>query len=43
MASAQVSRDGDILHIRGELDFDSVAALWETTEALFADNQSKLG
>ncbi len=37
MASAQVSRDGDILHVRGELDFDSVAELWETTEALFTD------
>ncbi len=37
MASARVSRDGDILHVRGELDFDSVAELWATTEALFAD------
>ncbi|MDG4554335.1 MAG: STAS domain-containing protein [Candidatus Competibacter sp.] len=36
MASAQVSRDGDTLRVRGELDFDSVADLWEATEALFA-------
>ncbi|MCB1825317.1 MAG: STAS domain-containing protein [Candidatus Competibacteraceae bacterium] len=37
MAPARVSRDGDILRVQGELNFDSVAALWETTEALFAD------
>ncbi len=37
MASARVSRDGDILRVQGELNFDSVAELWETTEALFAD------
>lgn len=37
MASARVSRDGDILRVQGELNFDSVAELWKTTEALFAD------
>ena len=35
MAEATAERDGDTLRIRGELDFDSVASLWETTRDLF--------
>lgn len=35
MAEASVERDGDTLHVHGELDFDSVAHLWETTGSLF--------
>jgi phospholipid transport system transporter-binding protein len=31
MAEASAQRDGDTLHVQGELDFDSVADLWETT------------
>jgi phospholipid transport system transporter-binding protein len=33
MASATAERDGDTLRVRGELDFDTVADLWATTEA----------
>ena len=33
MASAAAERDGDTLRVRGELDFDTVADLWATTEA----------
>ncbi|HPE74372.1 MAG TPA: STAS domain-containing protein [Candidatus Competibacter sp.] len=33
-SSARISRDGDILRVQGELDFDSVAELWETSETL---------
>lgn len=33
MASATTERDGDTLRVRGELDFDTVADLWATTEA----------
>ena len=36
MATATTNREGEILYIRGELDFDSVATLWSTTESLFA-------
>ena len=35
MAEATAERDGETLRIRGELDFASVARLWETTRALF--------
>ena len=35
MAEASAERDGDTLHVQGELDFDSVAHLWETTGSLF--------
>lgn len=35
MAVATANRDGDTLHIQGELDFDSVTRLWEITESLF--------
>jgi phospholipid transport system transporter-binding protein len=35
MAEASAERDGDTLHVHGELDFDSVAHLWETTGSLF--------
>lgn len=35
MAKATVSRDGDTLRVQGELDFDSVADLWETAGSLF--------
>ncbi len=38
MAAATASRDGDTLRIQGEMDFNSVAHLWETTAALFAAN-----
>ena len=37
MAEATAERDGDTLRVQGDLDFDSVAALWNATEALFAD------
>ncbi len=33
MPTATAERDGDTLHVRGELDFDSVADLWATSEA----------
>ena len=33
MARATAERDGDTLRVRGELDFDTVADLWATTEA----------
>ena len=33
MASATAERDGDTLRVRGELDFDTVADMWATTEA----------
>ncbi|MDG4605006.1 MAG: STAS domain-containing protein [Candidatus Contendobacter sp.] len=36
MATATTDRDGETLRIRGELDFDSVAELWNATESLFA-------
>lgn len=36
MATATVERDGDILRVRGELDFDSVAELWTAANPLFA-------
>ena len=36
MAEATAERDGDTLWIQGDLDFDSVAALWNSTESLFA-------
>ncbi len=36
MAVATAERDGDTLRVRGDLDFDSVAALWHETESLFA-------
>ena len=35
MAEATAERDGDTLWIQGDLDFDSVAALWNSTESLF--------
>ncbi|MFZ1828930.1 MAG: STAS domain-containing protein [Candidatus Competibacteraceae bacterium] len=35
MTEATAERNGDTLHIQGELDFDSVAGLWETTRSLF--------
>lgn len=35
MAEASAERDGDTVHVHGELDFDSVAHLWETTGSLF--------
>ncbi|MFZ1641946.1 MAG: STAS domain-containing protein [Candidatus Contendobacter sp.] len=36
MAVATAERDGDTLRVRGDLDFDSVVALWHATESLFA-------
>lgn len=36
MATATTDRDGETLRIRGDLDFDSVAELWNATESLFA-------
>lgn len=36
MATTTTDRDGETLCIRGELDFDSVAELWNATESLFA-------
>lgn len=35
MAAATAERDGDTLRVCGDLDFDSVAVLWEATESLF--------
>ena len=35
MAEASARREGDAVHVQGELDFDSVARLWEITESLF--------
>ena len=35
MAKASIQRDGATLHVCGELDFDSVADLWDTTGSLF--------
>lgn len=37
MAVATADREGDTLRVRGDLDFDSVAVLWNATESLFAD------
>ena len=36
MAEATAERDGDTLRVQGELEFDSVVALWNATESLFA-------
>ena len=36
MGAAAAERDGDTLRVRGELDFASVAELWEATESLLA-------
>jgi phospholipid transport system transporter-binding protein len=36
MAAATAERDGDTLRVQGDLDFDSVAALWGATASLFA-------
>ena len=38
MAAATAEREGDTLRVRGDLDFDSVAALWNATESLLADD-----
>ena len=35
MVTATATRAGDTLHVHGELDFASVAALWETTRPWF--------
>ncbi len=35
MTATMVERNGETLHIRGQLDFDSVAELWDATESLF--------
>ena len=35
MATATAEREGDTLRVQGDLDFDSVAALWKATESLF--------
>ncbi len=35
MAEATVRREGETLHVHGELDFDSVTGLWEATKAQF--------
>ncbi|MFO1372160.1 MAG: STAS domain-containing protein [Candidatus Competibacteraceae bacterium] len=35
MPTATTHRDGDTLYVQGELDFDSVARLWDATESLF--------
>ena len=35
MIAATATRAGDTLHVHGELDFASVAALWETTRLWF--------
>ena len=37
MAEATAERDGDTLWVQGDLDFDSVVALWNATESLFAN------
>lgn len=34
--AATAERNGDILRVQGELDFDSVRTLWDMTESLFA-------
>ena len=36
MATATTEREGDTLRVQGDLDFDSVVALWGMTESLFA-------
>lgn len=36
MAEATAEREGDTLRVQGDLDFDSVVALWDMTESLFA-------
>ena len=36
MAIATAEREGDTLRVQGDLDFDSVVALWGMTESLFA-------
>lgn len=36
MGVATAERDGDTLRVAGELDFDSVAALWAATRAMLA-------
>lgn len=36
MTAAIAERDGEVLYVRGKLDFDSVAHLWNATESLFA-------
>lgn len=36
MATATIEHDGTTLRVVGELDFDSVADLWEKANALFA-------
>ena len=38
MAAATAEREGDTLRVWGDLDFDSVAALWNATESLLADD-----
>lgn len=35
-AAATIQRDGDLLRVDGDLDFDSVPPLWEATRSLFA-------
>ena len=35
MATASFERDGEIWRVCGELDFDSVATLWNATAAVF--------
>lgn len=37
MAGAMADRDGDTLRVEGDLDFDSVTALWDATGSLFAN------
>jgi phospholipid transport system transporter-binding protein len=37
MATATAEREGDTLRVQGDLDFDSVAVLWNATGSLFAD------
>ena len=36
MAEASAGRDGNTLRAQGDLDFESVATLWNATESLFA-------
>ncbi len=38
MATATAEREGDTLRVRGDLDFDSVAVLWNATEPLLTDD-----
>ena len=38
MAIATAEREGDTLRVQGDLDFDSVATLWNETEPLFDSN-----